>query len=92
MQFDMSGNVFNTGTDQKIIFVSGVPDGTNVTFEKSNILGNQVIPDTKYRYNVNNLLIDWATCEIEGYMMSGSAYRVGFGLGTMSEHHIGISC
>jgi hypothetical protein len=85
LQFDMSGNVFNTGTDKNIIFVSGIPTGTNVTFEKSNIVNNQIIPDSRYRYNVNNLLIDWTNTEIEGYVLPTSFYKVGFGLGTLSN-------
>jgi hypothetical protein len=83
LEFDMSGNVFNTGTDKKVIFVSGVTDV--VTFRKSNIYGNQVIPDTRYRYNVNNLLIDWATTEIEGYILPSTFYKVVFGAGSLAN-------
>jgi len=85
MEINATGNDINTGVDKKVLFVSGIPSGQMFTLKNSTILDNQINPDTKFKYNNDNLLVDWATCDIQDYVMPSTSYIVGYGTGTMSS-------
>lgn len=84
MEINIAGNDVNTASAMKVLFISGIPAGQFFTLKNSSILDNQVSPDTKYKYNVDNMLVDWSTCDIQDYAMPSTSYSVVFGAGTMS--------